>query len=346
MKYHKIGNSDLKVSKLCLGTMTFGEQNTEQEAWQQLDYAIEHGINFIDTAEMYPVPGKAETQGRTESYIGNWLTKQKRDKLVVATKITGPKFQPHLRDGQTSYRYDELISAVDNSLRRLKTDYIDLYQLHWPVRETNFFGKANYDYHQEIELDQDRILETLEALTKLMKTGKVRYVGVSNETAWGISQFQHYATTQQLTNIITIQNPYSLLNRLYEQSLAEFSHRSDMSLLAYSPLAFGTLSGKYRNGQQPNNARLSLFPVFSRYNNPNSIQAIEKYYELAQRHNLSLTQMSLAFVNQQPFVASNIIGATNLDQLAENIGSIDIKLSPELLDEINAIHQQNPNPSP
>ena len=344
MHYHKLPHSNLEISKICLGTMTFGEQNTQAEAFNQLDYALEHGVNFIDTAEMYPVPPKATSQGATEQCIGNWLEKSgKREKIILATKVAGPRNVPYIRDNMKLDRR-HIHQAVDDSLARLKTDYIDLYQLHWPQRPTNTFGQLNYPYgndQQEVTL-----IETLEALAELIQAGKVRYIGVSNETPWGVMSLLKLAEKHNLPRIVSIQNPYNLLNRSFEVGLSEISHFEGVELLAYSPLAFGCLSGKYLNGNRPEGARCSLFERFVRYFTPQGIAATQAYVDLAHQHGLDPAQMALAFVNQRPFVASNIIGATTMDQLKANIESIEIDLSDELLTAIQAIGTTYSNPCP
>lgn len=346
MKYHKIPHSSLEVSTICLGTMTWGEQNTEQEAHQQLDYAIDQGINFIDTAEMYPVPPSGETQGLTEQYLGRWLNKtQQRDQMIIATKIAAPSHGRgvSIRPNMALDRRN-IHQALNDSLSRLKTDYIDLYQIHWPERQTNFFGQLNYQYAQAETYTP--IVETLDTLQELVQAGKIRYIGISNETPWGVAQYLRLAEKHNLPKIVTIQNPYNLLNRTFEQSLAEFSQRDGVELLAYSPLAFGVLSGKYLNGQRPSASRLTLFERFQRYTNPQAELATQAYVALAQRHQIDPSLMALAFVNQQPFVAANIIGATTLTQLKSNISSVELTLSAELMAEINTLFQQYPNPCP
>ncbi|WP_394150812.1 NADP(H)-dependent aldo-keto reductase [Vibrio maritimus] len=344
MKYHKLPHSSLEVSKICLGTMTFGEQNSKQDAFDQLDYAVERGVNFIDTAEMYPVPPKQKTQGLTESYIGDWLShSDKRQKVIVATKVAGPRNVPYIRDNMSLDRRN-IHQAIDDSLTRLKTDYIDLYQLHWPQRKTNCFGQLNYPYPEGNE--EVTLIETLEALNELIKAGKIRYIGVSNETPWGVMTLLKLAEKHDLPRIVSIQNPYNLLNRSFEVGLSEISHHEGVELLAYSPLAFGCLSGKYLNGQKPAGARCSLFERFVRYFTPQGIEATQAYVDLAHKHDLDPAQMALAFVNQRPFVASNIIGATNLTQLKSNIDSIDVTLSNELLEELQLIGAQYSNPCP
>ncbi|WCP67616.1 NADP(H)-dependent aldo-keto reductase [Vibrio tubiashii] len=344
MQYNKLPHSTLEVSKICLGTMTFGEQNTEQEAFSQLDYALERGVNFIDTAEMYPVPPKANTQGLTEQYIGNWLTKSgKREKVVLATKVAGPRNIPYIRENMSLDRKN-IHLAIDDSLKRLQTDYVDLYQLHWPQRQTNCFGQLNYPYPDAQE--EVTLIETLEALAELIKAGKVRYIGVSNETPWGVMTLLRLAEKHELPRIVSIQNPYNLLNRSFEVGLSEISHYEGVQLLAYSPLAFGCLSGKYLNGARPEGARCSLFERFVRYFTPQGEQATQAYVDLARQHGLDPAQMALAFVNQRPFVASNIIGATNLEQLKSNIDSLDVVLTDELLQGIQEIGTTYSNPCP
>lgn len=345
MQHRVLGQTDIKVSQLCLGSMTWGEQNTEQEGHAQMDLALERGINFIDTAEMYPVPGRAATQGRTETYIGNWLkARGHRDKIVLATKIVGPgDHMKHIRGG-SKFTREHIQSAIETSLRRLNTDYVDLYQLHWPERKTNFFGKLGYRVSEHD--DSTPIEDTLDALNELIQAGKIRHYGLSNETAWGAMRFAQIAEQKGYPKPVSIQNPYNLLNRTYEVGLAEVSHREHMGLLAYSPLAFGALSGKYLNGQKPAKARLTLFEYFSRYRGDIPTRAIEQYVALAQEWSMSPSTLALAFVTQQAFVTSNIIGATSLEQLNENIDSADIVLTSEVLKRIEAIHTQIPNPCP
>jgi aryl-alcohol dehydrogenase-like predicted oxidoreductase len=345
MKYTKIPQTDIKVSKICLGTMTYGQQNTESEAHEQLNYAIDQGINFIDTAEMYSIPGKKETQGSTERYIGSWLKDQKREDLVVATKITGPMPYFNYIRPNLGFSKEVLHDALNKSLQRLQTDYVDIYQLHWPERSVNFFGQRNYKHNPD-EKWQDNFKEIIQALDGLVKEGKIRHYGVSNESSWGVMRQVSESKIHGLTTCKTIQNPYSLLNRTFEINLAEVSLREQIGLLAYSPLAFGVLSGKYLDGKMPDNSRLKLFPAYSRYSNPQALKLTALYSELAQQHNLSLTELSLAFVNQRPFVTGNIIGATTMEQLKENIASIDVTLSDEILQEIDRIQELQPNPAP
>ena len=345
MRYTTIPGTDIRVSKICLGTMTYGQQNTEAEAHEQLSYALEQGVNFIDTAEMYSIPGRKETQGSTERYIGSWLKDQKREELVVATKITGPMpYFNYLRDN-LGFSREVIHSALDQSLKRLQTDYVDVYQLHWPERNVNFFGQRNY-VHKENEAWTDNFQEVIETLDRLVKEGRIRHYGVSNETSWGVMRQLQESDKHGLARCKTIQNPYSLLNRTFEINLAEVSMREKVGLLAYSPLAFGVLSGKYLGGRMPEKSRIKLFPNYSRYSNPQALHLTEKYKEMADRHGLSLTHLSLAFVNQRPFVTSNIIGATTMEQLRENISSIDVELSEEMLSEIDEIQNLQPNPAP
>ncbi|MEJ2765462.1 NADP(H)-dependent aldo-keto reductase [Photobacterium sp. MCCC 1A19761] len=344
MDYHRLPHSSLEVSKICLGTMTFGEQNTEADAHSQLDFAFERGVNFIDTAEMYPVPPKPNTQGLTETFIGNWLKKTgHRDKVVLATKVAGPRGVPHIRDNMALDRRN-IHDAVETSLNRLQTDYIDLYQLHWPQRETNCFGKLNYQYQEDHS--GVTLTDSLEALAELVRAGKVRYIGLSNETPWGVMSFLRLAEKHGLPRVISIQNPYNLLNRSFEVGLSEISHHEGVELLAYSPLAFGTLSGKYLDGARPAGARCTLFERFSRYFTPQGVAATQAYVDIACKHGLDPAQMALAFVNQRPFVAANIIGATNLAQLEANINSIDLHLSEEVLSDLEAAGITYSNPCP
>ncbi|EGR1891329.1 NADP(H)-dependent aldo-keto reductase [Vibrio vulnificus] len=344
MQYTKLPHSTLEISKLCLGTMTFGEQNSQQDAFEQLDYAVAQGINFIDTAEMYPVPPKAQSQGLTEQFIGNWLSKSgKREKVLIATKIAGPRNVPYIRDNMSLNRR-HIHTAIDDSLTRLQTDYVDLYQLHWPQRQTNCFGQLNYPYPDTQE--EVTLIETLEALNELVKAGKVRYIGVSNETPWGVMTLLRLAEKHDLPRIVSIQNPYNLLNRSFEVGLSEISHYEGVQLLAYSPMAFGTLSGKYLDGARPKGARCTLFERFQRYFTPQGLEATNAYVSLARDYGLDPAQMALAFVNQRPFVASNIIGATTLDQLKANIESLNVKLEDEVLNKIQQIGITYSNPCP
>ncbi len=343
MKYTTLPSTNIKVSKICLGSMTWGEQNTEAEAHEQLDFAIDQGVNFIDTAELYSVPAKKETQGSTEKIIGTWLQKTgKRDDVVLATKIVGPReFVKHIRTG--GFTKAEFADAIHKSLQRLQTEYIDLYQLHWPDRNTNFFGVRGYQ-HDDTEQWNDNFEAVLSYLQDFIKEGKIRQIGVSNETAYGVMRYAEEAR-KGAPKMITVQNPYSLLNRKDEVGLSEVLHRENIGHLPYSPLGFGQLTGKYLD-DKPKNARVTLFPQFARYHNENSFEATRAYNEIAKKHNLSLTQMALAFVNDRPFVTSTIIGATNLSQLKENINSINVALSEEVLKEIESVHESIPNPAP
>jgi len=344
MKFSKLSQTNLSVSKICLGTMTFGEQNTESDAHAQLDYAFERGVNFIDTAEMYPVPPEQKTQGLTESFIGTWLKKTgNRKDVIIATKVSGPAaFMPYIRNGSNLDK-ENIVQAIESSLKRLNTDYIDLYQVHWPSRNTNFFGQYGYKHTDENFIP---IQETLEVLNNAVKSGKIRHIGVSNETPWGVMQFLVSAKKNKWPRIVSIQNPYNFLNRTYEIGLAEFSHREDAGLLAYSPLAFGILTGKYLDNQKPKGARLTLWSSFNRYNGGQAVTATKDYVNLAKKFNITPAQLALSFVTNQPFVTSNIIGATNLQQLKENIDSIDIALTDDMQEEIEKIHQRYPNPCP
>lgn len=345
MQFNELGKTGIRVSKICLGTMTFGEQNTEAEAHEQITYAVNEGVNFIDTAEMYPVPPKEQTQGRTEEYIGSWLKKTgKRKDIVLATKVAGPGMMSYLRDGAQLIP-EQINVALDASLKRLQTDVIDLYQIHWPARNTNYFGSLGYQ-HDNDEQDSCMMMEDAYAcLVKAVEQGKIRHLGISNETPWGAMRYQQMAQKHAWPSMVSIQNPYSLLNRTYEIGLAEVSHREQMGLLAYSPLGFGVLSGKYIDSTPPA-ARLTLYERFTRYSNPQGVSATAAYVNLAQECGYSPTQMALAFVNMQPFVTANIIGATSMQQLIENIASISIKLSSEVLEKIDQIHQQYSNPCP
>ncbi len=346
MEYRNLGITDIQVSALCLGTMTWGEQNTEADAHAQLDTAVAHGVNFIDTAEMYPVPPRPETQGRTEAYLGTWLERQPRDRLVIATKATGCARMPHnprhIRDGRYSFNRANLEEALNGSLRRLRTDYIDLYQLHWPDRTTNIFGQRDYEH---VEEDTVPIEETLEALEGLIRAGKIRHIGVSNETPWGLMRFLQQAESHGLPRIVSIQNPYSLVNRGFETGLSEIAIREKCGLLAYSPLAFGVLTGKYLDGARPAGARITLFERFRRYSGSNTVAATAEYVKLAHEHGVDPAQMALAFVTSRRFVTSNILGATTLDQLKHNLDSLELALSPEVLAGIEAVQQKYPNPA-
>lgn len=344
MKYRKLGTTDEEVSVICLGTMTWGEQNTEAEGHEQMSYAIDQGVNFFDTAELYPVPARAETQGRTEAAIGTWFKKTgNRDKVFLATKIAGPgPYTAHIRE-TSDYAPEGLREAVEGSLRRLQTDVIDLYQIHWPARSTNFFGKRGY-YHQDGW--EDNVQMILETLQELIKAGKIRHIGISNETPWGMMTYLKYSAAIGLPRVMTIQNPYSLLNRTFEVGLAEMAIREKTGLIAYSPMAFGRLSGKYLEGKDKPSDRINQFSRMSRYSTQNCLDATQKYYDIAKENGWSLAQMSLAWVNQQAFITSNIIGATTVEQLKENIDSINLEIPKEVIKKINAVQAEIPNPAP
>jgi len=346
MEYRKLGRTDIDVSVICLGSMTWGEQNTQQQAHQQLDYALEQGVNFSDTAELYAIPPRAETYGKTEEIIGNWLHKRgKRDDIVLASKVCGPgaDWLPHIRGGRTRLDRHNITKAIEGSLKRLKTDYLDLYQLHWPDRKTNFFGKLGYLHDPD-----DRptpIIETLQLLNDLVREGKVRHIGLSNETPWGVMRFLQLADCMGMARVVSVQNPYNLINRTFEVGLAEIAHREDTGLLAYSPLGFGVLSGKYLEGK-PSDARLTRWPDYDRYSNPQAQAATAEYVQLARDYDLEPAQMALAYIHSRPFLTSTIIGATSMAQLRTNLGSIDLTLPDSVLEGIEAIHARHPNPSP
>ena len=345
MNYKKLGNTEIKVSTICLGTMTWGEQNNIQEGFEQMDYALEQGINFFDTAELYAIPPKKETYGKTEEIIGSWLKeKNNRSKIILATKISGPGLS-WIRGGGNQYDEKNLNKAVEGSLKRLNTDYIDLYQLHWPERKTNYFGKLGYEHKDENVWNNFE--EILNSLDKIIKSGKVRYVGLSNESAWGLSKYLEISKSKNLPKMMSVQNPYNLLNRTYEIGLAEISIREKSGLLAYSPLASGILSGKYRNGALPEGSRIKLFgDRFPRYKTKNATNAVEEYYKISMNHNLNLAQMSLKFCELQPFITSVIIGATSMEQLKTDIESVNVELSDEVIKEINKIQEMYQNPCP
>ena len=345
MRYKKLGHTDIDVSLICLGTMTWGEQNTEADGHEQMDYAVDQGINFFDTAEMYSVPVRPETQGSTERIIGSWFEKTgKRKDIILASKIAGPSaFSTHVRTDK-DYSKRTIDEAISGSLKRLKTDYIDVYQLHWPARRTNFFGQRSYRHKEGWE---DNFLEILEAMDDQIKRGRIRYFGISNETPWGLMQFLNLAEKHGLPRCVSVQNPYSLVNRLYEVGLSEMSVRTQVGLLAYSPLAFGLLSGKFHDGRGDDNCRFIKYrKALPRYTGENTFKAVGKYAEIAKKHDLTPAHMALAYVNNQPFVTSNIIGATSMEQLKENISSVDVTLSKECIQDINAIHESIPNPAP
>ena len=346
MKYRKLGNTNLDVSLICLGTMTYGEQNTEAEGFEQMDYAVEKGINFFDTAELYAIPPKQKTYGKTEEIIGNWFQKRKnRKKIILATKIAGPGLK-WIRGGWSQYSSKSIEEALNDSLKRLKTDYIDLYQLHWPERNTNYFGDLDYE-HNTNEKKWNSFDSILNVFKKLIDQGKIRYIGLSNETPWGFSKFLQIANEKKLPRVVSVQNPYNLVNRSYEVGMSEISIREHAGLLAYSPLAAGYLTGKYRNKQMPKNSRMDLFyENYPRYHNERTYKAVDEYFKIAKKNTVSLTQLSQAFVNSRDFVTSNIIGATTMSQLKENVESINISLTEEVINEINLVHEKIPNPAP
>ena len=345
MNYKKLGNTDLDVSTICLGTMTWGEQNSPKDGFEQMDYALDQGVNFWDTAEIYSIPPKEKTFGSTEKIIGDWFEKtRKRDKVILASKVCGP-MREYVRGGGNQFGKKNITEALEGSLKRLKTDYIDLYQLHWPERNTNFFGKLGYEHSDDGEWT--KFEDILEVLKKFIEQGKIRHIGLSNETPWGLSKFLEISQNKKLPRMLSVQNPYNLLNRTYEIGLAEISVREQTGLLAYSPLACGYLSGKYRNNRVPKNSRISLHGNFwTRYNKPNSDNAINSYYDLAKKYKLDMAQMSLKFLEIQPFVTSVIIGATTMDQLKTNIESVNINLTNEIIEKINEVQKIYPNPCP
>ncbi|MFV0248243.1 MAG: aldo/keto reductase [Tenacibaculum sp.] len=345
MKYTYLANTDIEVSKICLGTMTWGNQNTEAQGHEQMNCALEQGVNFFDTAELYAVPASAETYGSTEKIIGSWFKKTKnRAKIILATKIAGTgDYTAHIRKDGFSNR--ALTEAVEGSLKRLQTNYIDLYQLHWPKRGVNCFGIRDYPYKTSSR-ETDNYAEILQTLNKFIKQGKIRCIGLSNETPWGTMKYLQTAELLNLQKPVSVQNSYSLIHRSYEYGMSEVSLRENIGLLAYSPLAFGVLSGKYLGGKKPDGARLTLFPRFNRYSSEQSTKAAMAYQKIAQKHGLSLAELSLAYINQLPFVTANIIGATKLHQLKENINSINITLSETVLNEIEQVHSSMPNPAP
>jgi aryl-alcohol dehydrogenase-like predicted oxidoreductase len=345
MKFKKLGNTDIDVSLICLGTMTWGTQNSEKDAFEQMDYSLEKGVNFFDTAEIYSVPPTSESYGKTEKMIGNWFEKRKnRDKIILASKVAGPRCD-WIRNGKNNYNEKNIGEAIDGSLKRLKTDYIDLYQLHWPERSTNCFGIREFNINKE-EKEWNNFESILQALDKYIKSGKIRYIGMSNETPYGLSKYLELSKNKNLPRMMSVQNPYSLVNRTYEIGMSEISIRDKCGLLVYYPLAAGALSGKYRGGQMPKNSRQALFKGWERMINPLAMKAYDEYYKLAKEYNLTMVQLAQAFVNSRPFVTSNIIGATTMEQLKENIESINIELTNELIDKINLIHNNNPNPAP
>jgi len=344
MNYKKLGNTDINVSTICLGTMTWGEQNTQSEAFEQMNYALENGVNFWDTAELYAVPPKAETYGHTETIIGNWFeeTKKRKD-IILASKVGGPS-RKYMRNGENSFTGKNLEDALHGSLKRLKTDYIDLYQLHWPERNVNNFGKLGYEHKEN---DWNKFEDVLENLKKFIEQGKIRYVGLSNETPWGVMNYLQLAKDKSLPRMMAIQNPYSLLNRSYEVGLAEVSIRENIGCLAYSPLASGYLSGKYRNKQFPKGSRMERdFDFWTRYRKPNMENAVEDYYKISQKYDLDMSQMSIKFCEVQDFMTSVIIGATTMEQLKTNVESVKVNLDSEVIKEINNVQKKYPNPCP
>ncbi len=346
MNYRKLGNTDLDVSTICLGTMTWGEQNSQEEGFEQMDYALDKGVNFFDAAEMYPSPCRKETYGKTEKVIGNWFSERKnRDKIILASKISGPGMS-HIRGGGLQFSKENFSLAIENSLKRLKTDYIDLYQLHWPERKTNFFGKLGYE-HKDSSNEWNNFESILINLEKFIKQGKIRYIGLSNETAWGLSKFLEISKLKSLPKMMSVQNAYNLLCRTYEIGIAEISIREKSGLLAYSPLAGGFLTGKYLNNNLPENSRQKLFgDYYTRYNKPHASLVIEKYFNIAKKFALDFAQMSIKFCEIQPFMTSVIIGATTMEQLKINIESVNVNLSDENITEINKIQKLYPNPCP
>jgi len=345
VEYRKLGRTNLEVSLIGLGTMTWGLQNTQRQGFEQMDYALDHGVNFFDTAEMYAIPPSAKTFGTTETIIGNWFASRlNRDKVILASKITGPEMQ-WVRDGTNYIDKKNILLAVEGSLKRLQTDYIDLYQLHWPNRGSYHFGKVwGFNPKFDVQAEQDNFLEVLETLNALIKEGKVRHIGLANETAWGLSKWLQLAEQHNLPRMASIQNEYSILCRHFEPDLSEMAIHEDCGLLAWSPLTRGMISGKYLNGVKPEGARLTIETRPEHRIHPNTDAAIVKYIELAKNYDLDVTQMALAFVNTQPFVTSTLIGATKMSQLKSNIASIDLSLSAEVREKIEEIRRDHPMP--
>jgi len=344
MNYKKLGNTDINVSTICLGTMTWGEQNTQSEAFEQMNYSLENGVNFWDTAELYAVPPKAETYGHTETIIGNWFeeTKKRKD-VILASKVGGPS-RKYMRNGENSFTGKNLEDALHGSLKRLKTDYIDLYQLHWPERNVNNFGRLGYEHKEN---DWNKFEDVLENLKKFIEEGKIRYVGLSNETPWGVMNYLQLSRDKDLPRMMSIQNPYSLLNRSYEVGLAEVSIRENIGCLSYSPLASGYLTGKYRNKKFPKGSRMERdFDFWTRYRKPNMEEAVEDYYKISQKFDLDMSQMSIKFCEVQDFMTSVIIGATTMEQLKTNVESVKVNLDSEVIKEINNVQKKYPNPCP
>ena len=345
MKFRKLGTTDIDVSLICLGTMTWGTQNTEKDAFEQMDYAVSQGINFFDTAEIYSVPPTSDSYGKTEVMIGNWFEKKKnRGKIILASKVAGPGCD-WIRGGGNNFDEKKIGEAIDGSLKRLKTDYIDLYQLHWPERSTNFFGRRDYLFNNK-EGNWNSFESILEALEKFIKSGKIRHIGMSNETPYGLSRYLEISKNKGAPRMMSVQNPYNLVNRTYEIGMSEISIREKCGLLVYYPLAAGGLSGKYRNGKMPKDSRMALFKGWERHLNPLAMKAYDKYFKLAKEFNLTMVQLAQSFVNSRPFVTSNIIGATTMEQLKENVESINIEFTDEMMERVNEIHNDNPNPSP
>ena len=345
MKFKKLGTTDIDVSLICLGTMTWGTQNTEKDAFEQMDYAASQGINFFDTAEIYSVPPTSDSYGKTEVMIGNWFEKRKnRDKIILASKVAGPGCG-WIRGGGNNFDEKKIGEAIDGSLKRLKTDYIDLYQLHWPERSTNYFGSRDYS-HNNKEGKWNSFEDILSALSKYIKSGKIRYIGMSNETPYGLSRYLEISKNKGTARMMSVQNPYNLVNRTYEIGMSEISIRQKCGLLVYYPLAAGALSGKYRNGEMPENSRMALFKGWERHLNPLAMRAYDEYCKLAKDFNLTMVQLAQSFVNSRPFVTSNIIGATTMEQLKENIDSVNIDFTDEMMERVDKIHNENPNPSP
>jgi aryl-alcohol dehydrogenase-like predicted oxidoreductase len=345
MKFRKLGTTDIDVSLICLGTMTWGTQNTEKDAFEQMDYSVSQGINFFDTAEIYSVPPTSDSYGKTEVMIGNWFEKRKnRDKIILASKVAGPGCG-WIRGGGNNFDEKKIGEAIDGSLKRLKTDYIDLYQLHWPERSTNYFGSRDYS-HNNKEGKWNSFEDILSALSKYIKSGKIRYIGMSNETPYGLSRYLEISKNKGTARMMSVQNPYNLVNRTYEIGMSEISIRQKCGLLVYYPLAAGALSGKYRNGEMPENSRMALFKGWERHLNPLAMRAYDEYCKLAKDFNLTMVQLAQSFVNSRPFVTSNIIGATTMEQLKENIDSVNIDFTDEMMERVDKIHNENPNPSP
>ena len=346
MNYKKLGNTDLVVSTICLGTMTWGEQNTIKEGFEQMDYALDQDINFFDAAEMYPSPCRKETYGETEKIIGNWFSERKnRDKIILASKISGPGMS-YIRGGGLQFSEKNISLAIENSLKRLKTDYIDLYQLHWPERKTNFFGRLGYE-HKEDSNEWNDFEKILIVLENFIKEGKIRYIGLSNETSWGLSKFLEVSKLKKLPKMMSVQNAYNLLCRTYEIGLAEISIREKSGLLAYSPLAGGFLTGKYQNKNLPENSRQKLFAeYYTRYSKSYAAEVIEKYFNISKKFDLNFAQMSIKFCEIQKFITSTIIGATSMEQLKINIESVNVALEKEVIKEINNVHLIHSNPCP